>query len=174
MALKFNDGPPPVRTCTRGRWRTDGRRRNGTKSTSSSLLHTSLEVEGTGTAPKRHKSTSGSLLHAREVVTARKSEARRWVGNGLGFVSPSLGWIHGWLGWIRCCWVGFTVVGVCIQSLGSHRHRRVIFAAVDGSRVEATENSTSGSRLNAREVMEKEDALKKPPPVRVWWSVYMH
>ena len=67
-----------------------------------------------------------------------------WVGIDLiGFILPSLSWIHS-------CWLEFAAIGLDLPSLGfvllllgPYRHCQVVFAAVGGSRVETTENSTS-------------------------------
>jgi len=49
-----------------------------------------------------------------------------------------------------------------LLSLGLYPHHQVVFATVGCSCFETAKNSTYSSRLNAREVMEGADTLKKP------------
>jgi len=64
--------PPPARFCMQGRWRRREQRRNMIK------VHLRLAParEEVRTASKRHESSSGSLLHAREVKETRTASKR--------------------------------------------------------------------------------------------------
>jgi len=152
VASKRRKEPPPARVWKRGRWRWWGSRRNA----ETNHLQLAFGSEGGGgggvhvETPKW--TTSGSRLDAREVAVVGVALKRRKEP------PPARVWTRG-----RWWWWGS-------RRNAENDHLRLAFGheggGGGGSRVEAPKSTTSGSHLDAREVVVVAGTLDV---VLSWW-----